>query len=435
MTNRNRFSKVFMPFGKSGNIYIFGALGQGIGPVILTPILTRILDVQSYGEITFILSFAAILGILFSFGLPIVISRSYVLEEESRTSITNWFKQITFLYIVLSTLLIIVGGNSLAMLVLAVAFPFSAMQLILPLARAQDKALQFAFISVIGTLFPSFSVVLNNLLNSPITNSRALGLGGIIGASFSFALVSARSTSTVKLVKYSLLNSIKIGYPILPHMFAMVALMNIDKVIFGNVLDKTFTGYLQVIMLVGTTPILILSALNHAWLNQILLQLKSNSLKAFTDLNQTILRLSILVFFLVGIIGVLSSRIVTVLNPNLQVDSEIQNTIILTLASSFIYVIYLANTHLLTWQKRFWVLGITTPASILLQFVIIYLTLNSLGYLSAAIGLGAALTLQVLLLEISRNKTEAAGAINRWYLIGSISLFWVFSLWFLNQLI
>ena len=249
------------------------------------------------------------------------------------------------------------------------------------------------------------------------------------------AIFSARSTSTVKLVKYSLLNSIKIGYPILPHMFAMVALMNIDKVIFGNVLDKTFTGYLQVIMLVGTTPILILSALNHAWLNQILLQLKSNSLKAFTDLNQTILRLSILVFFLVGIIGVLSSRIVTVLNPNLQVDSEIQNTIILTLASSFIYVIYLANTHLLTWQKRFWVLGITTPASILLQSVIIYLTLNSLGYLSAAIGLGAALTLQVLLLEISRNKTEAAGAINRWYLIGSISLFWVFSLWFLNQLI
>jgi O-antigen/teichoic acid export membrane protein len=214
-------------------------------------------------------------------------------------------------------------------------------------------------------------------------------------------------------------------------MFAMVALLNIDKVIFGNQLDKTFSGYLQVIMLVGTSPILILSALNHAWLNQILLQLKSNSTKAFVDLNQTILRLLILIFILVGLISSLNPKIISILNPNLLMNSEVNKTIILTSISSFIYVVYLANTHLLTWQKRFWVLGITTPTSVVLQSVIIYITLDSLGYLSAAIGFGAALTLQVLLLELSRNKTETNGAINRWYLVGSISLFWLFALWFL----
>jgi O-antigen/teichoic acid export membrane protein len=214
-------------------------------------------------------------------------------------------------------------------------------------------------------------------------------------------------------------------------MFAMVALLNIDKVIFGNQLDKTFSGYLQVIMLVGIAPILILSSLNHAWLNQILLQLKSNSIKAFTDLNQTILKLFILILILVGTINVLSIQIIDVLNPNLLVNKEVQKTIILTSVSSFIYVVYLANTHLLTWQKKFWVLGITTPASVALQSVIIYFSLDSLGYLSAAIGFGSALTLQVILLEISRSKTETKGAINRWYLIGSISLFWLFAALFL----
>jgi O-antigen/teichoic acid export membrane protein len=431
MTKINRITKVLMPFGKSGNIYLFGALGQGLGPVVLTPILTRILDAKSYGEITFITSFAAILGILFSLGLPIVISRSYVLEEESRPSITRWFKQITISYLLLSTVLITFAGNNLNLFILAVAFPFAAMQLILPLTRAQDKASQFAFISVIGTLLPSISVVLNNAFNSPISNPGALGLGAIIGALISFALVSTKNDSTLKLSKYSLSNSIKIAYSILPHMFAMVALFNIDKVIFGNQLDKTFSGYLQVIMLVGTAPILILSALNHAWLNQILLQLKSNSLKAFADLNQTILKLFISIFILVGTINILSTQIINVLNPNLLVNSEVQKTIILTSVSSFIYVVYLANTHLLTWQKRFWVLGITTPASVVLQSVIIYLSLNSLGYLSAAIGFGSALTLQVLLLEISRRKTETKGAINRWYLTGSISLFWLFAALFL----
>ena len=73
MKLKNSIAKVIMPFGKSGNTYLFGAIGQGLGPVLLTPVLTRQLDAQSYGEITFINSFAAILGILFSFGLPIVI--------------------------------------------------------------------------------------------------------------------------------------------------------------------------------------------------------------------------------------------------------------------------------------------------------------------------------------------------------------------------
>ena len=431
MTKLNQITKVFMPFGKSGNIYLFGALGQGLGPVVLTPILTRILDVKSYGEITFITSFAAILGILFSLGLPIVISRSYVLEEESKPSITRWFKQITISYLLFSAVLVTFAGDNLNLFILAVAFPFAAMQLILPLARAQDKASQFAFISVIGTLLPSIGVVLNNSLNSPISNPGALGLGAIIGALISFALVSTRNTSNSSQSKYSLLNSIKIGYSILPHMFAMVALLNIDKVIVGNQLDKTFSGYLQVIMLVGTAPILILSALNHAWLNQILLQLKSNSKKAFTDLNQTILKLFVLILILVGTINFLNTQIINVLNPNLLVNSEVQKTIILTSVSSFIYAVYLANTHLLTWQKKFWVLGITTPTSVVLQSVIIYSSLNSLGYLSAAIGFGSALTLQVLLLEISRSKTETNGAINRWYLIGSISLFWIFAALFL----
>ena len=431
MKNLSKISKVLMPFGKSGNIYLFGAIGQGLGPVVLTPILTRILDAKSYGEITFITSFAAILGILFSFGLPIVISRSYVLEEESRYSITKWFKQLTISYLVLSTLLLSFGGNNINVYILTVALPFATMQFILPLARAQDKAAQFAFISVIGTLLPSISVVLNNYFDYPFSSARALGFGAIIGALISFSLVSTRNTTSLKSSKYTLVNSIKIGYSILPHMFAMVALLNIDKVIYGNQLDKTFSGYLQVLMLAGTAPILILSALNHAWLNQILLQLKGNSTKAFADLNQTILRLFILILIMVGTINILGSQIINILNPNLLVNSEVQKTITLTSVSSFIYVVYLANTHLLTWQKKFWVLGITTPTSVVLQSVVIYFSLNSLGYLSAAIGFGSALTLQVLLLEISRSKTETKGAINRWYLIGSISLFWLFAALFL----
>ena len=427
----NSLSKVLMPFGRAGNVYLLGAIGQGLGPVILTPVLTRMLSVQSYGEITFITSFAAILGIFFSFGLPIVISRSYVLEEDSRPSINKWFKQIFYVYLAFSILLLIFGNSSTNLSILALAFPFALMQLILPLARAQDKANEFAAISILGTLAPSFAVIINSALNSPIANSKTLITGALFGSFISFLLISPKTKSSQLNSRYSIINSVKNAYPVLPHMFAMVALINIDKVIFGQQIDKSFSGYLQVIMLVATAPIMILSALNHAWLNQILLQLKDNSVKAFEDLNSTILRLFAQSGLLVILLAVLNKPIIGVLNPKLELTSEIQKTIVLTSIATFIYVLYLANTHLLTWQNKFWVLGITTPSAVILQSVVIYLTLDSLGYLSAALGFGSALTLQVLLLEGFRAKTQTRGAINIKYLILSIIAFWLVAVLFL----
>jgi len=95
------FTKLFMPFGLAGNVYLLGALGQGIGPVLLTPILTRRLSITDFGEVTFVTATASILGILFSFGLPIVISRSYILEDKSRPSIISWFNKVINLLLLL----------------------------------------------------------------------------------------------------------------------------------------------------------------------------------------------------------------------------------------------------------------------------------------------------------------------------------------------
>jgi O-antigen/teichoic acid export membrane protein len=431
MTLKDSLNKVLMPFGKSGNIYLLGAIGQGLGPVLLTPVLTRQLDPQSYGEITFINSFAAILGILFSFGLPIVISRSYVLEENSRPSINKWFKQIVISYLVLSFLLLIVSQDSINILILSLSLPFAVLQLVLPLARAQEKALAFASISIIGILTPSLGVILNSTLNFPIASAKALVIGTLLGSLISIALIWPKDKSEKLFSNFSLIKSVKNSYPILPHMFAMVALINIDKLIFGQQLDKTFSGYLQVIMLVGTAPIMILSALNHAWLNQILLKLKKNSKEAFTDLNSTIKRLFTLSMLFIIFIVIFYYQILTFLNPNLVITTEIQKTIILTTLVSFIYVIYLANTHLLTWQNKFWILGITTPMSVIFQSLIIYLTIDSFGYISAGLGFGVALTIQVSLLEIFRSKTSTKVAINYKYLLISLTVFWATALYFL----
>jgi O-antigen/teichoic acid export membrane protein len=426
------FTKLFTPFGLAGNVYLLGALGQGLGPVLLTPILTRRLSVTDFGEVTFVTATASILGILFSFGLPIVISRSYILEDKSRPSIISWFNKVIYFYLALSILILSINQNSIYAYIFAVALTFSCMQLILPLARAQDKSTSFALISVLGTLLPSLAIIFNSFTGLSVTNLTALQIGSLLAAMLSFLMVRTKVGSGQKLNKYNLKNSIRSSYPILPHMFAMMALLNIDKIIFGQEIGKSFSGFIQVIMLVATAPIMILSALNHAWLNQVLLQLKDNSTNAFLALNTTISKLLALSVFLIIFIVALNSQIIQVLNPNLKITSEVSKTIILTALCGLIYVIYLANTHLLTWLNKFWVLGISTPLSVIFQAVVIYLTIDSLGYLSAALGLGAALTLQILLLQIARNKTESKNAIKPIWQITPLVIFWSVAVLFLQ---
>jgi O-antigen/teichoic acid export membrane protein len=426
------FTKLFMPFGLAGNVYLLGALGQGLGPVLLTPILTRRLSVTDFGEVTFVTATASILGILFSFGLPIVISRSYVLNDKSRPSIISWFNKVIYFYLALSILILSINPNSIYAYIFSIALTFSCMQLILPLARAQDKSTSFALISVLGTLLPSLAIIFNSFTDLSVTNLTALQIGSILAAMFSFLMVRAKVGNGQKLNKYDLKNSLRSAYPILPHMFAMMALLNIDKVIFGQEIGKSFSGFIQVIMLVATAPIMILSALNHAWLNQVLLQLKDNSANAFSALNATISKLLALSVFLIIFIVALNSQIIQVLNPNLKITSEVSKTIILTSLCGLIYVIYLANTHLLTWLNKFWVLGISTPLSVIFQAIVIYLTIDFLGYLSAALGLGTALTLQILLLQIARNKTESRNAIKPIWQITPLVIFWSVAVLFLQ---
>jgi O-antigen/teichoic acid export membrane protein len=421
-----------MPFGLAGNVYLLGALGQGLGPVVLTPILTRRLSVTDFGEVTFVTATASILGILFSFGLPIVISRSYVLDDKSRASIISWFNKVIYIYLTLSILILFINPNSIYSYIFAIALTFSCMQLILPLARAQDKSTSFALISVLGTLLPSLAIIFNSFTGLSVTNLTALQIGSLLAAMLSFLMVRTKVGSGQKLNKYDLKNSLRSAYPILPHMFAMMALLNIDKVIFGQEIGKSFSGFIQVIMLVATAPIMILSALNHAWLNQVLLQLKDNSTNAFSALNKTIVKLLALAVFLIIFIVTFNSQIIQVLNPNLKITSEVSKTIILTSLCGLIYVIYLANTHLLTWLNKFWVLGISTPLSVIFQAIVIYLTIDSLGYLSAALGLGAALTLQILLLQIARNKTESRNAIKPIWQITPLVIFWSVAVLFLQ---
>jgi O-antigen/teichoic acid export membrane protein len=431
MKHLSSLSKIFMPFGNAGNIYLLGALGQGIGPLVLTPLLTRSLVPQSFGEITFVTASASILSILFSLGLAIVISRTYVLHEESRNSINYWFRNITFTYVLVSVLLISIERYSIYLNIFAISLAFACVQLSLPMARAQNKPTIFAIISIANTLLPTAFILINLKIKFFASNLLALQIGAIITSTFSYILVSQRHQINKTLKEYNFKSSLKSSITILPHLFAIIGIMNVDRLLFGLAQDKTYSGFLQIIMLVATAPILILGALNHAWLNQNLVQLKENPTLGFKHINLIIKRLLVLSFLISAAIYILLTPIVNLLNPNLTITQQIRETILLTLLSSGIYIIYIANTHILIWKNRFSYLAITTPLALLIQVIFIQLLIHDYGYLAAAIGFGSALTIQVIMLAWIRRKLNLREAIDSKIMIFTIAIYWTMTAFYL----
>ena len=282
-----KINKILMPFGVSGNIYLLGAVGQGLGPILLTPFLTRQLMPQEFGQVTYVSAVAAVIGVILSFGLPIVISRSYVLDSKSRVTISSWNKALVGIYLALAVILFILNLNKFLVLtsIISISLSFGIIQLLLPFARARNQSTVFISISIIGTLLPGLVIIISSFWVVQNNPTNVLNLGSIISSVIVLLLVRDFHFLGSINNKYNLFNSIKTGIPILPHMLAMIALVNVDKIIFGKYLDIESAGYIQIMMLVGTAPIMILSALNHAWLNQVLQSLKSNKIKAYKSIN------------------------------------------------------------------------------------------------------------------------------------------------------
>ena len=421
-----KIKEVLSPFGKSGNIYLFGAITQGLAPVALTPFLTRSISADQFGQISVLNSLGLIVSILLSFGVPIFISRSYILEKSLKKPIDKLVNVTTTTYLFMSIFVFILFKitNLMIFLNLSIGLLFAIYQIGLPILRARNQSTLFASYSIINTLLPSLFIILFFKYFSRLLDLFFYGafLAAIVG------IIFLNKKSQIKISNSFIYNAIKTGAPILPHMLGMIALVNIDKVLFGSIKDESTAGFLQVIMLVGLSPIFILSALNHAWLNQILEQLKKINTKSLNQINKTIVKLLIICSLIIIFLFYSNSIIIEFLNPNIIVDFNISSSVMLSAISSFMYVIYLANTHILTWSKHFWVLGISTPSAVLVQSLSIYFLVDRFNYLSAALGFGLALTVQILFLELFNFYQKNSQIINYKYKLFAIFTFWIIAI-------
>ena len=78
----------------------------------------------------------------------------------------------------------------------------------------------------------------------------------------------------------------------------------------------------------------------------------------------------------------------------------IEKTLIGSIFITPLYVIYLQNSHLITVKKNFKILGIATPITSTIQFLLTYVLVEHIGLFAVGYGFIAAIFLQVMLTSI-----------------------------------
>lgn len=389
-------------------IYILGSGIQAVIPFFIIPSLTRNVSQSNFGLLMVMISLATVMSFVFSFGIPIVLTRELVFDKSNANTYKNLALKIQSVLFWLSTITIILlftlaFSEKLELLLLSfsVASSLAIVQIQLSILRAEFKANSYALLAISSTGIPLLVTNIFSLngyqnLLLPFATS-ALIVAGILQLKTLFSLPNYTNI-------ISIMGIVAIGYPMIFHSVAISLFQYGDKLAGYLGLGSELVAEITITSLFMTAPMLLLSSINNAWLPSDLEHFHKNENSGYFFSNKVSNRLSIL-SLVVGIVLVVSvSTLVNYFVPQSYNQFEISRSIIIGLSLTPLYILYLQNTHVIAMTKNFKVLAKITPVAALLQFVFTFIFVKSIGIIAPAIGLLVALALQAILISFAVGK-------------------------------
>jgi O-antigen/teichoic acid export membrane protein len=160
--------------------------------------------------------------------------------------------------------------------------------------------------------------------------------------------------------------NLRIGWPTLPHSVAMSLLLTILVVAAAKTAGLEDAGRLQLALLLGTAPLILLGAFNNSWAPMIY---RASDPQRARVLSDTLRAIAMLVFLLVAGFCVLAEPVVSFIAGSGLFNAELLTTSILVAAATPFMALYLANAHLVFLSGKTTPLAVTTPTSLALSLV------------------------------------------------------------------
>lgn len=337
----------------------------------ITPIVVRSLGPQDYGVVALSSTLFQFGIVVLTLGLPASITRQAIIEESGTsgavgTVVTGAFSAAILLGIGAAVLPLwgplLLPGRDPAVLIypLISSLGLAVLQNAQSLLRAEERVASFVLLGASASVMAPLAGMATALLTSRSAASY------LLGQSVVHLLVGISSTVYCLRLKRPNLNlaifmdSLRVGLPTVPHQIAISSMTLILVSVAAHAAGLAAAGALQLGLLLGSAPMLILGALNNVWAPMIY---RTSDEERQQVLRSTFQVVMIVVATLTTGFAILGPSVATIVaGPAAKLFPVFQLAVIASLGSALMAG-YLANIHMVFVSGKTLALAITTPAA------------------------------------------------------------------------
>ena len=356
-------------FGR-GLLYTVATVAPIISVLVFTPALTRTLDSFDYGVLAASLVAVQVIAMLIGLGLPAAITRAVIMRSQGVTAARGLLVNGSLMSLAVGvtlastsplwwSLVMPFGWRPAAIAVVVSGVGTAVATQAQAMYRGRDQVGRFVVTAVLLT-------VLGQGVGTAVavTLHSANGyLWGQAGAYTSIAAVSLwRASAGTKRLRGELFPALRVGLPTVPHQVAFYMASGSLVLLTGHRLGVSEGGRLQLAMLVGTAPSLLVNAMNNAWAPSVY---RADVAQRGLWLQRSSAAIAWFMVPLVACVALAAPAILRFVAPVSMLDRDLYTTSVVVATTGVLSVWYLSNVHLIFAEGRTGGLSWVSPTSLL----------------------------------------------------------------------
>jgi O-antigen/teichoic acid export membrane protein len=393
-----------------GSIYTLATAAQLAGALLVQPALSRLLPKEDYGRVALALVVTNLLGLLFTVGLPAVITREYFRTGgEPMARVVSGIA--AAIAVVAGAVAIATGplwgsalnGFDLALLLgTATAITFSIITTGQALLRARSQAGRFVLIVIINVVGGQVVGLAVISFFDPTAGRYLAGVaaGSLIGALLT--LYWAKPASPRGVERATLRGWFAIALPTVPHTAALYLMNAGDRFVVEVQRGAQQVAGYSLAYLVGSLGITLVAAANNAWAPLIYGASEESRWRVLSSTTRDMAQLAALLAGGLALTAPLALWIMA--DPSKYDIGGLTPVVAFTALATVPYVLYLASAHVLFWTGKTKSLLWVTPLAAAVNLGAVALVLPWGGLVGAALVSAGAYGLLALLIAGVRRK-------------------------------
>lgn len=367
----------------------FGYSLASIAPIVanfaVTPFVTRILGPESYGVVAVSISLFQFGIVILTLGLAASITRQAIIDVAGTAGAVATLVLGTLLGAVIFLLAsvslplwgpLVLPGQDVTLLVspLVSCLGLALLQNSQSLFRAEQRVASFVVLgSAASILAPLVGILMVSYLD-PSSGTYLIGVAATHISVGGLAVIICLRINEPKFNNTEFWKNLRIGLPTVPHQVAPSLMTLILVSATSHVLGLEAAGALQLGMLIGSAPMLLLGAMNNAWAPMIYRTPEDDRESLLNQSYRAIMLASVLL--IVGF-AILAPVVVPIVAGPLDPKFPITQVALITALGTPFMASYLANIHLVFISGRTGVLSLATPASAFIALSLVAVTVAS----------------------------------------------------------